>query len=806
MDKMENYNFKELSKNLYPFYIPEIELSKESKLFREIISENSFSKNSLKMFNHWNDNEFDYSILDNELRSKKIKTPFGIVYFSNPKIYNPTVTISSRGVSGITVPLTPKMARNGKYTYSGEVRATLNFEPFESKKIVNPPFTLHNILLGKIPIPLGSKYCNLYGKTDQELLEMGENPIDPFTYYIIRGTEMTIVIQEKLRTQEFLYFYNNKGLLEGRFTTSSFSGTSLIVMTLDNDWPAIEVSLRHTSKDEKIPLFILFEFLGFDINKALEIILTYVADENKTIVQYGLQPSISEALSHPDYVSYFAIKRDLHKNNYDDTLRKMVDDINKDCFSDIPTTETTEEALNSYKNKLENNDIQFEPVQVPQKEKAAHLAIMAARMVEIMQGLRPIDDRNSWSDKGLTLGPKSYEQLFINMFNDVIVGAQNKVDEVLGKFDEKFKVAKNYKNIDKNNVLSIIKIDISLITELSETSFNANSWGHKGTHKKENITDTLKRDTLLSIYSQNDKIVTPANKNAPRIIREVRGSQLNAVCLTETPEGGNCGLVSHLALTVVVSLERSTDSFLKLLDQFPEIISKKKSSEFNLPLLINGRLHSWTNIDSVNFIKSQRRLGFLPRDSTIIYNINNNSIEYYCNSLRPCVPLLIVEDNELLIDKHNMWNLSLDQLYDNGVLELVDIKEQELGNVILADSPQEVRNKKDKIKSFKQNKIKLSQERKNNDIDDEEFQDLIQIYAKIYSLDTLKILIDFLLKIKDQNITDLPKYKLTLTQKDDIKAITILIKFFHDQDFEKLEHKLITIENNHDVLIKEFEK
>ena len=52
--------------------------------------------------------------------------------------------------------------------------------------------------IGRMPIMLRSCNCMLSGRTDAELAAMGECPLDPGGYFIVRGQEKVILIQEQL--------------------------------------------------------------------------------------------------------------------------------------------------------------------------------------------------------------------------------------------------------------------------------------------------------------------------------------------------------------------------------------------------------------------------------------------------------------------------------------------------------------------------------------------------------------------------------------------------------------------------------
>jgi DNA-directed RNA polymerase III subunit RPC2 len=47
-----------------------------------------------------------------------------------------------------------------------------------------------------MPIMLGCVRCNLFGKTEKEVINAGECPYDPKGYFIVRGTEKVLLIQE----------------------------------------------------------------------------------------------------------------------------------------------------------------------------------------------------------------------------------------------------------------------------------------------------------------------------------------------------------------------------------------------------------------------------------------------------------------------------------------------------------------------------------------------------------------------------------------------------------------------------------
>ena len=52
--------------------------------------------------------------------------------------------------------------------------------------------------IGRIPVMLRSNKCVLTGKTDKQLARMNECPLDPGGYFVVKGTEKVILVQEQL--------------------------------------------------------------------------------------------------------------------------------------------------------------------------------------------------------------------------------------------------------------------------------------------------------------------------------------------------------------------------------------------------------------------------------------------------------------------------------------------------------------------------------------------------------------------------------------------------------------------------------
>jgi DNA-directed RNA polymerase III subunit RPC2 len=74
-----------------------------------------------------------------------------------------------------------------------------------------------NIKIGRMPIMLRSANCVLTGKSERELACMNECSIDPGGYFVVRGQEKVILVQEQLSKNRVIV-ESMKGILQASVT------------------------------------------------------------------------------------------------------------------------------------------------------------------------------------------------------------------------------------------------------------------------------------------------------------------------------------------------------------------------------------------------------------------------------------------------------------------------------------------------------------------------------------------------------------------------------------------------------------
>jgi DNA-directed RNA polymerase III subunit RPC2 len=88
-------------------------------------------------------------------------------------------------------PVTPHECRLRDTTYSAPIVVTFKYT--KGKQIAQA-----DAIIGRLPIMLRSSKCVLTGRTDAQLARMKECPLDPGGYFVVKGTEKVILVQEQL--------------------------------------------------------------------------------------------------------------------------------------------------------------------------------------------------------------------------------------------------------------------------------------------------------------------------------------------------------------------------------------------------------------------------------------------------------------------------------------------------------------------------------------------------------------------------------------------------------------------------------
>jgi len=610
----------------------DIKVDAQGRLLKSWFEYESILGSHIETFDNWIIN-----IIPKQLASRPIRIPQGEVTVTNPIFFPPRISTSDNN----WIPLTPQLARENGYTYSSELYAdfVLNAGTPQEER-------LPQSFLGKIPVMLGSALCHLKGKTDKERMEMGECPSDPLGYFIIKGSEKIVLMQEKLRTDRiFLYHPSTKDAVVCKMTCSTVTGSTNVTIALGKKSKALKIHLafmgRSKGKTNKIgntvSVFQIYRMLGMkDPNQILQMISLFTKKEYIKKIWVQLQPTFVKLGQVGDDIEHISRKKGLGNMDYGIKQASIMKDLKNELFPQVPPENTT--------------------------QKLYMLSIMVARYAEYMIGERQLDDRDNWGNKRVENAARSLEQLFGNIWKESVLKAQDTIDT---------KGLQGLQSVKR-------EINPSFIADNFVSSFNSNNWGVQGSYMpKENITDNLKRDSIAAVYSHLTKVNTPTNRRAKQAkVRMVQMSQLGYVCVVETPEGEQCGLVKNTAITAYMSIERGENVIIEHISKY---ISKLPTEQLPTPVMLNGKFMGWCAGTSLrDFCVTLRRRSIFYKDTAIVL-ARDGFLYIFSDAARPTRPLLIVdpENQELVIKNKDLWTADMKTLMDEGCVEYIDAYEQE---------------------------------------------------------------------------------------------------------------------------------
>ncbi len=379
-----------------------------------------------------------------------------------------------------------------------------------------------NVPIGMLPVMLKSKVCNLYGLSDEELMRVGEDPLDPGGYFIVNGSERVLVTIEDLAPNKIILERPERysKITEVAKVFSKRGGFRALV-TVERDREGL-LYVTFPSLPGNIPLVILMRALGIETDQ--------------------------------DIVNAIALTQD------QEILNEIL--VNIETFMDIRTKEQAMEylgkkvaagQLKEYRLKRAEQiiDKYLLPHLGTEKEdrirKAKYLGRMALRVIELALGRRDVDDKDHYANKRLRLAGDLMEDLFRVAFYSLVR-------------DIKYQVERSVVRGREPTVRNVVRSDI--LTERIRHALATGNWvgGRTG------VSQLLDRTTYMSVVSHLRRVVSPLSRSQPHFeARDLHPTQWGRICPNETPEGPNCGLVKNLALACKFSTGTSEEEVEKLL-------------------------------------------------------------------------------------------------------------------------------------------------------------------------------------------------------------------------------------------------
>lgn len=646
-------------------------LTNSQRLFQRFSHKFSGAYSSIAGFNNWVTN-----IIPKQVEKRSFISPDGVQVILKDVYLHPPKKV----INGKESLIYPQYSRSRKYPYTGRLSVTcVTIKPDGTEKV------MENITLGYIPIMLGSIKCNLYGKTKEELVRLGECLSDPFGYFII-NTERTVISIDKININMSVIKVAKND--PKPFVVNNYTPRKRVVLHCSKKWNSITMDdplEDNVYKEEgyvsrKLPLFVVYYILtGMDPEEAAKhYLLPLFSKDYHRRIKNALTESIIEFKSIKNVYHYLYVLRN----------QKDPDMMEKDHVRTIFDQHFYVQVFDHLSEDAERYEA-----------KLTSFSLVVAKFLLFFIGEIPMDNINSWTSKRFETPAVSMEILFESIFDQVIKTCR-KTQTNTGSLDYS---AFGLRLRDKSE---------GKMRNEFETSFNTDNWGVNGTKfSRANYSESTLRETPLQLWSQIDKNnVNGASAQATkRETREVQPSQRNHHCVIETPESEAIGYVKHNAITNIFSIGRDVYDIGKIISKVttPGDVGGFSKKDIKDPHLItlNGIAFVYKGMiqygdkDVDKEMIKLRRMGKLPHDVEIYKDEKMKVVEVKCSSSRPLCPYLVIENNKLVIEEMDGWKWSIEKLIKNGCIEFLSPREEEKDTNVICDSVEAFREKRKLIES-----------------------------------------------------------------------------------------------------------
>jgi DNA-directed RNA polymerase II subunit RPB2 len=582
--------------------------------------------------------------------TKKYKYEFRLS-FENITYMKPRI----QEATGRIKPMFPQEARMRNFTYSAQMFSDVRFvartykgpgDYDEQVKI------FEGVSLGKIPVMLGSSLCIMkdYPMTKKEI---GECTYDPFGYFIIHGSERTILCQEKVADNRIMVFYNKK--------TASKYTYSVEMKSLHESFttPPKKLEIRLSSKfnglgyplticvprfREDVPIMVMFRALGLENDQ--DIANLVIADNHGHLLEM-LAASFKECSDIKVHTRDDAVEYLTHHLQYGTT--------NEDKKAYVRSILETEYLPHVRFGGDASNAKTLEA------RKCILTAWMIRRLLMTEKGLIPIDDRDAYPNKRIVTTGSLLTHLFRQLFQKVCKDIRSKfVHEVNNDSWKKGETPHPLEVLNVNNLYKILKVSTiegKLKQALATGNFTVQGLGTSSSTSLSNATkvgvsQVLNRLSYSATISHLRRIQTPVEKSGKLLApRKLHGTSWGYVCPVETPEGHSVGIVKALSMLTSISQHTPSSVTIKLLEEIPDITWIQNVAEIysGTSIVVNGVIAAYTNnpVNVHKYLRQAKRDFRLHPHTGVAWNIVQNSITIESDGGRFIRPLFRVENGKL---------------------------------------------------------------------------------------------------------------------------------------------------------------
>ncbi|PKA51483.1 DNA-directed RNA polymerase II subunit RPB2 [Apostasia shenzhenica] len=553
--------------------------------------------------------------------------------------------------------LTPHICRLSDRTYAAPIKVDIEYtRPNQKEKEYKK-----DLVIGRMPIMLRSSCCVLRGKDEDELAKLGECPLDPGGYFIVKGNEKVILIQEQLSKNRIIIDTDNKGRVTASVTSTTLETKSKTVFFMDKD--KIYLQLNQFSKP--IPVMIIMKALGMENDQ--EVVQMLGRDP-----KYGslIFPSLQECRSERVFTQKQAFEYLHGKLAYSSLARPS---INKEV-------QAKKILIDVFLAHVPVRDGNFRP-------KCIYTAVMLRRMMDAVLNVETFDDKDYVGNKRLELSGQLVALLFEDLFKTMISQVTNRMGQA-------------YDKASRSTPLDFIHyIRGDIITHGLERAISTGNWDLKRFKmNRKGVSQVLSRLAFIQTLGYMTR-VSPQFEKTRKVSgpRALQPSQWGMLCPCDTPEGEGCGLTKNLALMTHVTTDEDEGPLIEWcyslgVESMERLSGEELHASDTFLVILNGLLIG-KHKQPQKFASSMRKLrrkNIIGEFVSIFVNERQRCVYVASDGGRVCRPLVIADKGVSRIKEHHMKELrdgirSFDDFVRDGLIEYLDVNEENNALIALYD-------------------------------------------------------------------------------------------------------------------------
>ncbi|KAI9352710.1 hypothetical protein BDR26DRAFT_907287 [Obelidium mucronatum] len=553
---------------------------------------------------------------------------------------------------GVNRGITPFECRLRDTTYASTILVDIEYT--RNGQIIKK----RNVEIGLMPIMLRSCRCVLQGKTPKEFADLGECPLDPGGYFVVRGTEKVILIQEQLSKNRIIVETDRTGAIGASVTSSTHEKKS-------------KTNVVYAKEEERFCGHNSLSAMGIESDLEIAELVCGNDDELLALLSPTFEDSAKLNIgTQKQALEFLGSKVKLTMKTQRFGVKRNAAEEAKDLLA---TTVLAHVPVEMVKGVLH-----FRP-------KAVYVGVDAIKDGGI------VDDRDFVGNKRLELAGDLLSLLFEDLFKSWQATLKRSIDANLKK-------KQRTTQFDASTAVSQTS---RFITDGLFRAISSGNWNVKRFKmERSGVTQVLSRLSYVSALGMLTRISSQFEKtrkvSGPRALQT---SQWGMLCPSDTPEGEACGLVKNLALMAHITTD-SDDTMIRQLafTLGVEDLNLLTGSElYRSPLtylvFLNGLLLG-VHRQPDRFVGSFRKLrrnGRINPLVSIYRSIPQQTIYISSDGGRVCRPLIIVEKGKSKVTASEIEKImsgvyKFEDLVRQGRIEYLDVNEETDTNIAITEA------------------------------------------------------------------------------------------------------------------------